>query len=160
MAQLMYGKNVVKQILKDGSPVRKIYVAVNDPEIEKLLKHAKAPVERVPRAQLNRITKTPNHQGIAAEVDDYPTCTLDELMRSKKEDGKGLIILLDELEDPHNLGAILRTADGPSIPSDAQRSPTSAGQRKSCRKTAGGSSGRIWTDRITDPWITLWTQSW
>lgn len=111
MAQLMYGKNVVKQILKDGSPVRKIYVAVNDPEIEKLLKHTKAPIERVPRAQLNRITKTPNHQGIAAEVDDYPTCTLDELMRNKKEDGKGLIILLDELEDPHNLGAILRTAD-------------------------------------------------
>lgn len=111
MAQLMYGKNVVKQILKDGSPVRKIYVAVNDPEIEKLLKHAKAPIERVPRAQLNRIAKTPNHQGIAAEVDDYPTCTLDELIRNKKEDGKGLIILLDELEDPHNLGAILRTAD-------------------------------------------------
>jgi len=57
------------------------------------------------------MTKTDRHQGVVAEVDPYRLYSVDEIVQNVSEDGKGLIIMLDELEDPHNLGAILRTAD-------------------------------------------------
>ena len=57
------------------------------------------------------MTKTDRHQGVVAEVDPYRLYSVDEIVQSVSENGKGLIIMLDELEDPHNLGAILRTAD-------------------------------------------------
>lgn len=110
MAQLMYGKNVVKQILSDAKKARKVYLATHDPEIEKLCQKNRISVEWIDKRTLQKMTKTEHHQGVAVEVDSYRTYSVDEIVNQKK--GKyGLIILLDELEDPHNLGAILRTAD-------------------------------------------------
>ena len=53
----------------------------------------------------------PNHQGVIAEVDSFPTYRLDEIIKTENN----LIIALDGLEDPHNLGAILRTADAAGV---------------------------------------------
>ncbi len=111
MAQFVYGKNVVKQMLLDRSKTRGILLAVEDREIEKLAAKNGVQVKKTDRKTLTKITGTDRHQGIAAEIEPYKTYTLQDLMHNVPKGEHGLIILLDELEDPHNLGAVLRTAD-------------------------------------------------
>ena len=112
MSQFVYGKNVVKQILMDdASKCQMIWLAVDDRAIEALAQRNHVRVRHTDKKYLSKVTNSERHQGVAAEIDDYKTYTLDELMRNVPEGEHGLIILCDELEDPHNLGAILRTAD-------------------------------------------------
>ena len=111
MAQFVYGKNVVKQMLMDNSKIKQIYMSVDDRDVEQLARKQRVQLKRVDKKTLTQMTKTDRHQGVVAEVDPYRLYSVDEIVQSVSEDGKGLIIMLDELEDPHNLGAILRTAD-------------------------------------------------
>lgn len=67
----------------------------------------KPPVHRVPPDELTARLHTPDHQGIAAEVDPYPYLEPQDVLRTHT-----LLIALDEVQDPHNLGAIIRTAEG------------------------------------------------
>jgi 23S rRNA (guanosine2251-2'-O)-methyltransferase len=108
----MYGKNVVRQIMNDGkTKVIQIWIAGNDREMEAAAQRHHLRVRKTDRKYLTKITGTDRHQGVAAEIEDYQTYTLEEVMAEKKPGEHGLIILLDELEDPHNLGAVLRSAD-------------------------------------------------
>jgi 23S rRNA (guanosine2251-2'-O)-methyltransferase len=112
MSQFIYGKNVVKQILMDdASKCQMLWLAGSDREMEAMAQRCHVRVKMTDRKYLTKVTGTDRHQGVAAEIDDYKTYTLDELMQNVPAGEHGLIILLDELEDPHNLGAILRTAD-------------------------------------------------
>lgn len=111
MTQYVYGKNVVKQILADSDRAKGIYLAVKDAQIEEMAKRRRVPVRMVDRKFLTKLTKSDRHQGVAAEIEPYRTYSLDEILAAKPDDKLGLLIMLDELEDPHNLGAILRTAD-------------------------------------------------
>lgn len=111
MAQYVYGKNVVKQMLRDGSKIRSIYLAADDKEIVQLAEKNGISVKKTDRKALTRMTGTDRHQGIAALIEDYRLYTVDEMVNSVPASEYGLIIMLDELEDPHNLGAVLRTAD-------------------------------------------------
>jgi 23S rRNA (guanosine2251-2'-O)-methyltransferase len=101
----------VRQILTDtGNRAVKLYLAAHDPEIEKLAAAKRVPIQFIDKRTLEKMTKTDHHQGVAVEIKEYQTYSLAELTASTKG-SHGLLILLDELEDPHNLGAILRTAD-------------------------------------------------
>ncbi|MDO4414588.1 MAG: 23S rRNA (guanosine(2251)-2'-O)-methyltransferase RlmB [Erysipelotrichaceae bacterium] len=111
MAQYVYGKNVVKQMLRDGSKIRSICLAADDKEIVQLAEKNGISVKKTDRKALTRMTGTDRHQGIAALIEDYRLYTVDEMVNSVPASEYGLIIMLDELEDPHNLGAVLRTAD-------------------------------------------------
>lgn len=111
MAQYFYGKNVVRQMLEDHSRVNVVWLAVEDRQIESLCAANRVKVRKTDKKTMTRMTGTDRHQGVAAEIPDYRTYTLEELMASVPEGRHGLFILLDQLEDPHNLGAILRTAD-------------------------------------------------
>ncbi len=111
MTQYMYGKNVVKQILQENTRAKVVYLSVSDIEIEKLAKKNHVPVRTVDKKTIAKMTKSDHHQGVCVEIEPYRTYSLEELIKSKPDDHYGLMILLDELEDPHNLGAILRTAD-------------------------------------------------
>lgn len=106
----MYGKQVVRQILHDNHPVKKVYLAVHDNEIEALAEKNHVPVQLVDKRALTKMTAGGNHQGVAAEIESYKTYAVDDLINGK-HDQYGFIIMLDEIEDPHNLGAVLRTAD-------------------------------------------------
>jgi 23S rRNA (guanosine2251-2'-O)-methyltransferase len=112
MSQFVYGKNVVKQILMDdASKCQMLWLAGNDREMEAMAQRYHVRIRTTDKKYLTKVTGTDRHQGVAAEIDDYKTYSLEELMHNVPEGEHGLIILLDELEDPHNLGAILRTAD-------------------------------------------------
>ena len=111
MSQYFYGKNVVRQLLEDRAEVRMVWLAVNDRELENLCERNHVRIRRTDKKYMTKLTGTDRHQGICAEMPDYKTYSLEELMAGVPAGKKGLFILLDQLEDPHNLGAVLRTAD-------------------------------------------------
>ena len=110
MAQLIYGKNVVKQLLSNPKKVHEVYLAGNDSDIEALCRKGNIRVKKTDRKALTKMVKSDNHQGVVASIDEYKTYSVDDIVKDKMNK-YGFIIMLDELEDPHNLGAILRTAD-------------------------------------------------
>ena len=73
MTQILYGKQVVRQVLKERGRVRKLYLLNPDREIEKLAREARVPVERADKNRMNRLCEIGNHQGMAVDVNSYET---------------------------------------------------------------------------------------
>jgi len=105
MSELIYGKNAINETLK-GERIIKVYLTNNSPYL-KQVKEAKLNYEIKDKHFLDKLTKGGRHQGIAAEIKEYETYNYKELL--KKENG--LLVILDGLTDPHNLGAIMRSVD-------------------------------------------------
>jgi 23S rRNA (guanosine2251-2'-O)-methyltransferase len=113
---IVYGLNAVAEALRAGR-VRRVRVAARaDKRIDQILATATAQqvaVERVDRALLDRLARHGAHQGIVADADearDYSVADLADATGSPP-----LIVVLDGIEDPHNVGAILRTADASGV---------------------------------------------
>jgi len=117
MTDMIFGKNSVIEALKSGRSINKIILleGANDSAMKKILTlAAKSRVvkEYVSRQKLDKICGGKNHQGVIAMVAAAQYSTLEEIFAFAAEKNEPpFLILLDELEDPHNFGAILRTAD-------------------------------------------------
>lgn len=111
---LIYGVNPVAEALRAGR-VREIRIAGrHDQRIRELLDLASArgvQVRQVTREVLDEETGGAVHQGVVAEVRSLPPATLAELARRREGEDAPLIVVLDGVEDPQNLGAIVRTVD-------------------------------------------------
>lgn len=113
--EMIAGKNPVLEALRAGREINKVWVAegVKKTGIQELIDLAKEQgvlVQFVPKQKVDKLAE--NHQGIVASVAAYDYAELDDLFaaaKAKNEDP--CILILDELEDPHNLGSIMRTAD-------------------------------------------------
>jgi 23S rRNA (guanosine2251-2'-O)-methyltransferase len=111
------GIHAVREALQAGSAFDRIVIAKGrqDTRIEEIVQLARAqniPVRFEDRNQLDRLANSRDHQGVVAVVAARPPATLEDILdhANKSKGQKGLIILLDCVEDPHNLGAIIRTA--------------------------------------------------
>ncbi len=116
----IYGKNVASEYLKENKKIKRAYVNTrfNDDLIIDLLQKNKVETKFIEKNELDRKVDG-MHQGIILEVEDFKYSDVETF--TKKEDS--LILILDHLEDPHNFGAIIRTAeaagvDGIIIPKD------------------------------------------
>lgn len=111
------GRNPVLEALRSGRSVDKIYVqaGLQDGPIQTILREAgkrDAVVTFVTRERLNQMSETGNHQGVIASVASYQYASVEKILQRAEEKGEPpFLILLDEIEDPHNLGAIIRTAN-------------------------------------------------
>ncbi|WP_408641634.1 23S rRNA (guanosine(2251)-2'-O)-methyltransferase RlmB [Solibacillus palustris] len=113
--EMIAGKNPVLEALRSGREINKVWIAegVKKTGIQELIDLAKEQgvlVQFVPKQKIDKLAD--NHQGIVASVAAYDYAELDDLFvvaKAKNEDP--FFIILDELEDPHNLGSIMRTAD-------------------------------------------------
>lgn len=111
------GRNAVIEAFRAGKPVDKIFVldGCQDGPIRTILREAKKGdtlINYVAKERLQQISETGNHQGVIAYVAAYEYSTIEDmfaLASAKNEDP--FFILLDDIEDPHNLGAIIRTAN-------------------------------------------------
>ncbi|WP_153722547.1 23S rRNA (guanosine(2251)-2'-O)-methyltransferase RlmB [Sporosarcina cascadiensis] len=118
--ELIGGRNPVVEALRSGRQLNKIWVAegVNKKsigEIMKLAKEAGVVIQTAPKQKLDGMTEL-THQGIVASVAAYDYAELDDLFEvAKNRQEDPFFIILDELEDPHNLGSILRTADAAGV---------------------------------------------
>lgn len=110
MSQYVYGKNVVSSMLKDRREILTLYLLEGRKDIEtvSLAKSQNIRIKYVSKAELDRLVSG-NHQGYVAEVREYKTYSIEEITESIPEGKLPLIVALDSLQDPHNLGAILRT---------------------------------------------------
>ena len=114
---LVWGKNAVTELLKSGGAVDTVYLTDTMPQAvagyyTALSKESGAVVKRVPANKLQKMCGTPDHQGVAARAAEVEYANLDDLF--KAADAKGeqpFLVLCDGVEDPHNLGAIIRTAN-------------------------------------------------
>lgn len=116
MADMITGRNAVLEALKSDREIEKLIVAKGAEgairKITGMAKDKKIPVQYREKAALDRIAGRNSHQGVIAQVSEYTYCTLDDILRRAEERGEDpFIMILDGLEDPHNLGAVMRTAE-------------------------------------------------
>lgn len=116
-ADVISGRNPVSEAIRSNRPIDKILVARGEKSGAVIGIIAKArdrqiPIKEVDRTKLDYISGNSTHQGIAAFAAAKDYSTVDEILEYAQSRGEApFIIVLDELEDPHNLGAIIRTAE-------------------------------------------------
>lgn len=112
IVNLIYGRNPIKEALK-ANRVLHLYLLKNfeDKEVSPLLREYRGPITYVTRSELDEFTSFGVHQGMAANIKEYSYSSLQEIITKGKKVERPIILLLDGIEDPHNLGAILRSAD-------------------------------------------------
>ena len=118
---VLVGRNAVTEALKSGRGINKLWIASGDregsvAEIAALAKERGIVVQYVERAKIEALAGGHRHQGVLAYVAPVPYAELDDILKAAEEKGEApFLVLLDELEDPHNLGALLRTADATGV---------------------------------------------
>ncbi len=111
------GRNAVLEAFRSGRTVDKLYVLMgnHDGPIQTILREAKKQgtvVSYVTKERLNQMSETGNHQGVIALAAAYQYAEVEDILERAREKGEPpFLILLDGIEDPHNLGAIIRTAN-------------------------------------------------
>lgn len=117
MEDQVEGRNSVTELLKSGKDINKLYVQKGEKhgsinEIIKLAKQNKVVITELDRAKLDKMSESHNHQGVIAIVPPYEYCDVDEILEyAKSKNESPFILILDGIEDPHNLGSIIRTAE-------------------------------------------------
>jgi 23S rRNA (guanosine2251-2'-O)-methyltransferase len=140
--ELIFGVNPVKESLQGSRGAFNLYVQISatDHRVEKIIKLAEdrgVAVHRREKIDLTRMCASSHHQGIALEVEPFRYAELDDLLASiSRSGGAGFLLVLDGILDPHNLGALIRSAacagaDGVVIPRDRACGITAAAEKAS-----------------------------
>ncbi len=108
MSIIIHGKNAVREALKSGRTIHELYVLEKQhfDFLDKKILDA-IPTRFLSKNEIHKKLPT-GHQGIGAKVDSYHSLKLTDVLKKR---GKKLFVMLDSIEDPHNLGAVLRSAD-------------------------------------------------
>lgn len=153
--EIIYGLNPVMEALRGTRQIYELFVAgtSSDKRMEKLLKLAadrKVPVRQRDKADLSRLCGTEHHQGIALKVEPFPYADLDDVLENLHGTSNALILVLDSVQDPHNLGALIRSAacagaNAVVIPKDRAAGVTAAAE-----KASAGAAGTIPVAQVTN----------
>ena len=149
-AEWIAGRNAVVEALREGVPVTTVYVAVGA-ERDGRLREAFALAQEggvglleVGKGELDRMTSGAVHQGLAAKVPAYEYAHPDDLLARADDLGeKPLVVMLDQVTDPRNLGAVVRSASGFGAHGVVIPERRAAGMTASAWKTSAGAAARI-----------------
>lgn len=111
MSEYIFGKNVVKEAFSNPERIEEIYILDKNTEFIALAKQFRLQYKIISSTEMDKMVSG-LHQGVVAMVKDYQYYQLSEVVNTQKT---SLIIALDGLEDPHNLGAILRTCEAADV---------------------------------------------
>jgi 23S rRNA (guanosine2251-2'-O)-methyltransferase len=121
MRELLYGRQPVRETLRARRRqvckvllARGVKAAGIVGQILTMAERAGVLVQEVDRRELDKLGGEANHQGLAAEVSGYPYVDLPELVKTARQGGQApFLLLLDHVQDPQNLGSLLRTSESP-----------------------------------------------
>src|SRR5699024_2407640 len=153
--EMIIGKNPLLTALRAGRPIHKIMVsdqlqAQAASEIQSAAKKRKAVIQRVPRKKLDQLSAG-KHQGVIAFVSAYTYQSVDDILHRAEEKAElPFILLLDELEDPHNLRAILRTADASGAHGVIIPKHRAVGLTETVAKASAGAIEHVPVARVTN----------
>ena len=114
---IIEGRNAVMEAFRSGKPVDKLYVldGCQDGAVRSIIREARKHdtiLNFVEKDRLNQLSETGKHQGVIASVAAYEYAEVEDMLKLAEEKGEDpFLIILDNIEDPHNLGAIIRTAN-------------------------------------------------
>ncbi|MGK2881193.1 MAG: 23S rRNA (guanosine(2251)-2'-O)-methyltransferase RlmB [Mycobacterium sp.] len=147
--ELVLGRNPVVECLRAGVPATALYVALGTENDERLTESVTRaadsgiPILEVPRTDLDKMSPNGLHQGVALQVPPYEYAHPDDLLAAARRDGVPLLVALDNISDPRNLGAIVRSVaafggNGVVIPQRRSASVTAVAWR-----TSAGAAARL-----------------
>ena len=114
---MIEGRNAVLEAFRSGKTIDKLFVldGCQDGPVKSIIREAKKTdtiINFVDKERLDRLAGTGHHQGVVAQAAAYEYAEVEDILKAAKDKGEApFIFILDEIEDPHNLGAIIRTAN-------------------------------------------------
>lgn len=114
---IIYGRNPVKEAYRAGKTIEKLYLPKGAPDpvlspIYKMAKEKRTVISYVDKFTMDKLSEGGNHQGVLAQITDFDYSSVEDILALAKEKGEDLlIVLLDGITDPHNLGAIVRSVE-------------------------------------------------
>lgn len=154
--ELLIGRNPVAEALSSGRPLIKVMIAKGGVtgsavEIAAKAKKAGVPIQEVDRKKLDYMTSGAAHQGIAALCAVREYSSVEDMLRLAESRGEApFIIILDEIEDPHNLGAIIRSAECAGAHGVIIKKRRSAGLTYTAYKASAGALEYLPVARVTN----------
>ncbi len=156
--RVVYGMNPVRELLRSGAEgVTELWLAEAGErpkafaDLERAARERGAKVRAAPRAKLDRLAGVTQHQGIVAVVADYRYREVDEILAVAAASGRPpLVVLLDGVEDPHNLGAIVRSAHALGAHGVVMPRDRAAGVTPSAAKASAGAVEHMAIARVTN----------
>lgn len=150
------GRNSVIELLKSGKDINKIYIQKGERhgsinEIISLAKKNKVIIAEVDRIKLDKMAQTNNHQGVIAIVPPYEYCEVEDILaEAEKRNEDPFILILDGIEDPHNLGSIIRTAECSGVHGIIIPKRRSASVNSTVNKTSSGAAQYVKIARVNN----------
>ena len=136
---LIYGKNPVIEAINAKKALKVFLVHnFNDQKVINLIRDNKLPVVNISPNEMEKMCDGGVHQGLAAELKPYQTVSLEEIIIKANKKNKKIIVMLDNINDPHNLGAILRSADVFEAAGIVLQKHTSVSLNATVAKTSAG----------------------
>ena len=152
---VIFGINPVSEALKArGRAFQWVGVAKerNDLRLQRLIQECRnisIPVRFLPRVELDRMARTASHQGVVAVTSSKAYVDIDDVLEAKRAE-YSLIVVLDGVEDPHNLGAILRTADASGVDGVVIPERRAAAVTGTVAKSSAGASEHLPVAKVTN----------
>ena len=153
---ILEGRNALSEALSSGRTVDKVFIAEGSTDralarLAALAKRAGAVVVETDRRKLDQMSATGAHQGVIAQVAAHDYATIDDMFARAEGSGRPpLIVLCDELSDPHNLGAILRTAECAGVHGVIIPKRRAAGLTAVVDKASAGAAEHMLVSRVTN----------
>lgn len=157
MKQYIYGKNTIIEALKGKKSVYTVYMqnSTKDNKIIDLCKKKKVDIKVVDKSEFIKKLGNVAHQGVMAEVEEYRYYSVDEILKNIPANKQPLLLMLDGLEDPHNLGAILRTCDAIGVDGVIIGKNRSVGLNATVAKVSTGAIDHVKVAQVTNLTRTL-----
>ena len=153
---ILYGRNVVTEFLRSGRHADTLFVSSDTSEKDlsfyrALAAGSGAVIKTVPAQKLTRICGSERHQGVAVSASFCDYVTLKDILKASETSGKApFIVICDGIEDPHNLGAILRTAECAGVSGVIIPKRRGAGVNATVHRTSAGACSHIPICRVSN----------
>ena len=150
------GRNSVIELLKSGKDINKLFIQRGEKhgsilEIIRLAKNNKVIITEIDKSKLDKMSQTHNHQGVIAIIPPYEYCEVDDILQNAKQKNEDpFILILDQIEDPHNLGSIIRTAECSGVHGIIIPKRRAAQVNSTVNKTSAGAAEYVKIARVNN----------